>query len=225
MSSGIYKIINLVNNKSYIGSAVNLKRRQQEHFQRLLTNTHHNQHLQRAYDKYGKDQFKFEILLECPINEMISTEQRFLDTFEPEYNICRIAGSALGRKMTEEHKNKISIANAGKKRSLECVEKMRFRMKGVPHSPEHIAKRMLKLRGRKKTKEQNIKQSINSYRNKPVYKICPNTNVVLDEFRSISEAARIMNVNSSDIGCCTSGRCKTIKGFIWKLKEQYHANK
>jgi excinuclease UvrABC nuclease subunit len=46
MKSGIYCIKNIINDKMYIGSAVNLKTRRYEHFHFLTKNKHHNRHLQ-----------------------------------------------------------------------------------------------------------------------------------------------------------------------------------
>jgi group I intron endonuclease len=59
---GIYKIINQVNNKVYIGQTDRLNDRKREHFYRLERNEHHNEHLQKSYNKYGKEVFKFEIV-------------------------------------------------------------------------------------------------------------------------------------------------------------------
>lgn len=59
---GIYKITNLINNRIYIGQSDRLNEREREHFYRLKNKTHHNEHLQKAFNKYGKDNFKFEII-------------------------------------------------------------------------------------------------------------------------------------------------------------------
>ena len=53
--SGIYQIRNLVNGKIYVGSSVNLETRKTPHYWELENNRHNNQHLQRAYNKYGLD--------------------------------------------------------------------------------------------------------------------------------------------------------------------------
>jgi group I intron endonuclease len=59
---GIYKITNLSNNKVYIGQTDRLNEREREHFYRLGRNEHHNDHLQKSYNKHGKSNFKFEII-------------------------------------------------------------------------------------------------------------------------------------------------------------------
>lgn len=56
---GIYKITNLINNKVYIGQSDRLNEREREHFYRLGKNEHHNEHLQKSYNKHGKDNFIF----------------------------------------------------------------------------------------------------------------------------------------------------------------------
>lgn len=57
---GIYKITNLSNNKVYIGQSDRLNEREREHFYRLGRNEHHNDHLQKSYNKHGKSNFIFE---------------------------------------------------------------------------------------------------------------------------------------------------------------------
>lgn len=52
--SGIYRIVNLANDKFYIGSAVNLERRWYMHRNRLNAGKHRNAHLQAAWSKYGE---------------------------------------------------------------------------------------------------------------------------------------------------------------------------
>ncbi len=53
----VYTIKNVINNKIYIGSAVNIKKRWHEH-RNLLNNNNNNKHhspiLQNAWNKYGK---------------------------------------------------------------------------------------------------------------------------------------------------------------------------
>lgn len=104
MKSGIYKIVNLQNSKKYIGSAVNLKRREYEHFRMLEKGIHYNSYLQASYNKYGKDSFRFEIVTECCKEELINLEQYYLDSLKPEYNGCKTAGSMLGFKFSDETK-------------------------------------------------------------------------------------------------------------------------
>lgn len=80
--AGIYKIANIINNKIYIGSAYNLKKRFDVHKSQLKNNKHNNGHLQKSYNKYGSDNFKFcslEIIEN--VENIISREQNFIDLY------------------------------------------------------------------------------------------------------------------------------------------------
>lgn len=107
MKSGIYKITNLVNNKFYIGSAIDLVERKYEHFRKLKNNQHCNILLQNSFNKHGLDNFNFEIIANCPKEYLIKLEQFFIDTINPQYNICKVAGNKLGVKHKEESKQKL----------------------------------------------------------------------------------------------------------------------
>lgn len=101
MESGIYCIKNLINNKIYVGSAVNINRRIYTHKKRLVNGEHGNSKLQNAYNKHSKF-FVFEILeLVNNKENLLKREQHWIDNFDSAnkgYNICSVAGSLLGRK-------------------------------------------------------------------------------------------------------------------------------
>ena len=59
---GIYEIINIINNKKYIGQSIEIKRRWNDHKSELRRNSHHNIYLQKSWNKYGEENFKFEVI-------------------------------------------------------------------------------------------------------------------------------------------------------------------
>lgn len=122
-NSGIYEIRNLVNDKFYIGSAINLNKRKHNHLSDLRLNKHRNKHLQSSYNKHGEDKFEFTVLCECIYNELIKLEQKFIDDLNPEYNICKVAGSQLGMRRTNESRQRMREAQLGKKQPKEVIEK------------------------------------------------------------------------------------------------------
>lgn len=83
---GIYRIKNLSNNKCYYGSSKEIEKRLKRHRKELNNNIHINCILQRAWNKYGENNFLFELIEECDIDVLLETEQKYLD-LHPEYNI------------------------------------------------------------------------------------------------------------------------------------------
>jgi len=114
--SGIYQIRNLINNKVYIGSAVNFSARRSRHFKELKGNTHHSILLQNSFNKHGIDNFVFEILeiVEDKF-KLIEREQFYFNTLKPQFNICQIAGSCLGIKRSRELVERLTAQKRGKK--------------------------------------------------------------------------------------------------------------
>ena len=92
-NSGIYRILSLVDGKYYVGSSKKLGYRIQWHFNALNDNTHHNLYLQRAWNKYGKENFVFEIIKSGDFerDELYLMEQIYLDNDDVKYNIAKHA--------------------------------------------------------------------------------------------------------------------------------------
>lgn len=112
--SGIYVIRNVINNKVYIGSAVDLNNRWFSHRNNLINNKHVNKHLQASFNKYGIDNFIFEILeYVVDKNCLIDREQNWIDFFNPEYNIRKVAQNNTGLRwsLSEEIKQKARDKN------------------------------------------------------------------------------------------------------------------
>jgi group I intron endonuclease len=79
--SGIYKIINKVNGKYYVGSSVNIKVRWQNHKTDLNRNVHRNIHLQRSWNECGKNNFDFVIVEKVNVSRknLLLLEQKYLN--------------------------------------------------------------------------------------------------------------------------------------------------
>ena len=130
--SGIYKIINKVNKKYYIGSSNNILKRKCDHFWMLQNEIHDNCHLQAAYKKYSKENFEFIIIEQnIPIDQLLIVEQKYLDVAKKEKRKCyNISFIAERLEMSEETKRKISISNTGKIMSEQSKLKMSLVRKG-----------------------------------------------------------------------------------------------
>lgn len=223
IKSGIYRIINIVNGKFYIGSSKNLEKRKKEHFRELKANKHANAKLQHAYNKYGKDSFKFEILEHVvDVSSLLNTEQKWLDKFktydrEVGYNIAINASAPMkGRKHTEETKKRFSEMrigdknyNFGKKMPRDAVEKMKIKISGK-NSVWY---------GRKHTKEELNKMSKSSANKKDI--ICIETG---KEYESITKAANNTGCDVSALAKACKNKGKTVGGYHWAFLEDWNKN-
>jgi len=125
---GIYRIVNTVTNRTYIGSSSNIRKRLNTHKCKLMSGVHTNQHLQQSWRKYGSTAFTFEPMLDCVREAMVVKEQQFIDAYLdhdlPLYNQKPSAKSRTGFSLTKEIRDKISAGNKGKTRTAETRQRM-----------------------------------------------------------------------------------------------------
>lgn len=122
----IYKVTNKINNKVYIGQTTRtLEERKAEHLRKSKTETRNKEkncifHL--AIQKYGIENFDWEIIEECP-NEQLNKQEifwiAFYDSYANDSRGYNMTPGGQGSLLSQEVKNKISIANRGKTRTLE----------------------------------------------------------------------------------------------------------
>lgn len=174
---GVYKIE--INGKIYVGSSsTSINRRWNVHRCKLAKNIHDNKHLQNAFNKYGEESMVFSILeIVENVNDVIATEQRYIDELKPTYNKRPTAESNLGmifsdefkqkvreyhigKPLTTEHKKNISTALMGYKRSEEYIENHKLSMVGYKHSEETKRKISETKKGTVITEETRTKISI-----------------------------------------------------------------
>lgn len=169
--SGIYAIINRVNGKYYIGSAMKLYNRWHHHKTLLNQNKHDNDYLQKAWNKYCEENFKFVILENCLKEQLIDKEQFWINISEcynrdKGYNIRIIATSNLGIVCSEETKRKISLSKTGKKRTEEQKLKLSLIHKQRYLTPESRVKFKTMSKNRVLTDEYKCKISQSKLGNK-----------------------------------------------------------
>lgn len=208
---GIYKIINIINGKCYIGSSIDIKRRWKEHNRNLIKNNHINVHLQKSWNKHGKSSFLFEIIeLVGDIKNLVIREQYYLDEanlFNSNilYNICTIAYSAYGVKHTEETKNKMSISH-----------------KGLVHNKDTIIK-MIQIKNKHSQNTKNKLSEINKGRvaqnKQPIYQLDLDNNII-KQWGSVTDAAKTLNLSISLICSVCRGKRKSTGGFKWQYLNQ-----
>lgn len=122
--SGIYRIYCKTEDRSYIGQSRNLRERLYHHKYYLNKNTSHHILLQRAWDKYGEEDFTFEVLEYC--NNLDEKEMYYVskyNSFTNGYNTT--TGGINGNFQDERQKAMRSIRFQGKNNPMygRCGEK------------------------------------------------------------------------------------------------------
>jgi hypothetical protein len=126
----IYRILNVLDNKFYIGSASQFDKRIGSHVSKLRRNKHWNVYLQASWNKYGEEFFEFEIIEKTDKENIHNREQYWITNtrcFERDigYNLNKSAYSKIGTKMPETAKKKISDYWLGKPKTKEHAQNIK----------------------------------------------------------------------------------------------------
>lgn len=137
MDCGIYKITNIINNKVYIGSSITLKEREYKHFWMLKKGLHDNRYLQNSFDKYGKENFIFEIINLCEPMELISRENEFIKLYDANnldkgYNLA-LVNESRRNSFNDEVKIKLSKYNLNKNGNI-----LKYSLTNIQTNQEYI---------------------------------------------------------------------------------------
>lgn len=160
---GIYKIVNKLNKKYYVGSSKDIfssQGRWKKHIYALNRNRHHSPYLQRAWNKYGKESFEFLMVENVAGAELLKVEQTYLDIAKTErkmtYNVsfCATGGDCPPEAMEkikrywtegkriERSEKMMGINNPfyGKTHSQTIRTSCGNRFRGIKLSEEHKSK-------------------------------------------------------------------------------------
>ena len=225
LKSGIYCIENTKSNKKYIGQSVNIEDRWRKHISELNNKTHHNDHLQNAWNKYGEDCFKFYVLEYCDISDLDEKERYYIGLYnttdrDSGYNLQ--SGGQVSNSHSDETKKKISESN---KKAYQNKELRKVRSNDAlkqwanPEIKEKIMGQNNGMYGKHHSEETRRKMS-EKKKGKPSPKrllipvLCIELNKIFD---CAATAAKEFNVQSGSIlGVCRGDR-KTCGGYHWKF--------
>lgn len=230
---GIYKILNTVNGKFYIGSAVNLQRRKTRHFSELRNGKHNNKHLQAAWNKYGEPAFTFAVVEEVPADaDLLAAENIWLaqvvgraDCYNigvtataPALGLSGELSPTWGYKHTQEAKEKIAVTGRGRTVSVETRAKRSAKLKGRVISQEQRAQISHTLSGEgnywygKKRPEhgEKVSRAIRGYKD----------GVLQREFVSISMLRMVLEVTPPTVNRALKSGKPITKGKMtgWSFK-------
>jgi group I intron endonuclease len=231
----IYKIVNSINGKVYIGqTSRTIEQRWKEY--RNDAKRRPTRPIENAISKYGIDNFTIEVIYTAnSINDLNSKEIELIKFYNSTdrnmgYNIeiggknspmseetkIKLSNSHKGKKFTEEHKDKIRKANTGKKKSPEEVERMRQFHLGRKRSDEIRKKYSEARKGEKnywygKELPQKTKDAMIEKNSKPIKRSDGKI------YKSISCAAKEMNIHVSAISNQLRGKTKTCCGYKFEF--------
>jgi group I intron endonuclease len=199
MNVGIYAIRNVINNKRYIGSSSYLNKRYYDHKRRLKNKIHFNSVLQKAWNKYGEQNFVYEILENCDKSILLDREEHWIEKLkshvsENGYNMCKIP----------------RVSRLGFKASFETILKMKKSLGGKNHPMwgKHLKKETVQ-------KIKDLQTGISkptSGKRKTFTVISPDEKII--EFTGLRRFCREHNINHSMLWRVLSGKQKEYNG--WK---------
>lgn len=200
MKSGIYTITNIKENKIYVGHTKNLDARKSCHFTKLKKGIHKNCHLQRAYIKYGIENFEFEMLEECEEKYLIALEHYWC-------NILNTHDRDYGYNMRRTNPTKNCCTH-----SKETLLKIAEKNKGKPSG----------RKGKKNSLEQIRK--VAEKKRKPVLQYDLEGNFI-KEWSSLSDLCEKhkYSLNTISCVCLRKKNYNSAYGFLWKYKEDKHS--
>lgn len=228
ITSGIYCIENIINNKKYIGQSKNINGRWYRHKKMLNCGTHDNDYLQKSWDKYGEENFKFYVLEYCNEDELDEKEIYYIDlhnTLDRGYGYnLKSGGQNYGVKLSEYVRKKQSIAL---KKVYADNEDLRMMRKNNAleqwSNPEIKAKILGKNNGMygKHHTEETRKKMSEQKKGKPSTKrnMTPVLCVELDKvFDCAVTAAKELSLNGTAgiLETCKGNR-KTAGGYHWEF--------
>lgn len=222
---GIYKIENLINGKVYIGQSVDIKGRWNEH--KLVNSRASKDALKRqkyplylAFEKYGLDNFSFEVIEECSVEELNEKEQFYIKKYNSYidfpnsngYNLT-LGGDGTQKVTKEQISNIVKLWDEGKTTG-EIMD--------ILHVEKHAIIKYLKLfSSTYSIEESDFRGRINagiSHRKKvDCYDLWGN---YLKTYSSITEASEILDLNKQKIINCCKGKSPRVKNYRFTYEKE-----
>lgn len=224
--SGIYCIENMINNKKYIGQSKNINDRWYKHKNELNRGVHDNDYLQKSWNKYGEENFRFYILEYCDIDELDDKERYYIEshnTLNRDYGYnLKSGGQDYGVKASEYVGKKISESLKRAYENEDLRQQSRNNALKQWANPEIKAKILGEnngMYGKHHTEETKQKMS-EKKKGKPSPKqnMNPVYCVELDKvFINATAAAKELLLHGSMILQVCYGNRKTCGGYHWKF--------
>ena len=238
MEGYIYKITS-PSGKIYIGQTINIDRRKND-YARLDCDEQIK--IYRSLLKYGWNNHLFEIIEQCEIEKLNSLETYWIKKFDCMNNGLNCTEGGDSKKLSQETKDKISVANKGKLISQETKNKLSNALKGKNKGKKRTKEQIIKMSqvmigkfiGRKWTEEQTKKRKElklteetkrkiseahigkEAHNKKKVNAFIYETGEYVGTYNSYTECAKYLNISSSKISAVILGKRKQTNGYIFE---------
>ena len=212
---GIYVIRNIINDNCYVGQSIDVKRRWYQH--RCKKNLKSKYHLYRAFNKYGIENFKFEVIEYVKnIDDLTIRELFWYNKLEPEYNQMepREPITAFNKRpIYQIDKNTLKILNEYESVSLGSRE-----TNTPPETIVRVCKKKLSSSGGfywcYKEDYDNWEPTISRWVKK-VKQLDKETLEVINTFSSIKDVEDELKIHATSITQCCKNIRKSAGGYKW----------
>jgi hypothetical protein len=241
MMNVIYCIENLEDNKKYIGLTCFFKKRIAAHVNALNNNKHGNIYLQRAWNKYGKNNFKIYIICICTNYHILNEMERFFikmfKTYDDNFGYNLTFGGDSEKRTEIAIKDLINFWTKlrGKKilqydkegnfiKEFESISQASKEIKKGKRDISRILNKEIGTCGGYQWRyyKENYLLKIDSYNiiyngMKKVIQYTKDMEYIRD-FKSLKEGSDIIGVHYTSIARCCTGKKKKIKGYIFRFQ-------
>lgn len=203
---GIYKIENKINNKVYIGQSTNIQKRWKEHLNNYETHRY-DYAIYKAMEKYGIENFSFEVLEECSIEQISEKEQYWIkhfNSYNNGYNMT-LGGDGVSSIDYQEIRNLWEKEYSEK----EICEKLN---KNSSVISQILKKLDIDSQEIKERSKKHLQKEVEQYSLDGQY---------INTFSCAEEVELKLKINARNIQnvCNVKSQYKSAGGYIWKYKE------
>ena len=197
--SGIYKIINKIDNKYYVGSSKNIYKRWRKHKSLLRHNKHINDYLQNAFNLHGETNFEFVIIEKCLVENLKDVEQKYLDI----------------AKSNQNNNYNLNFESSGGDHSVHSLEKIRL---GRINFFKNTENRKIASEISKKQWDNPEFKKTRLGKNHPLYKDVIyhfyNTQTKISELCTMNELYKKYNLDRGGVWALCKSKLKSSKKWI-----------
>ena len=218
MTCGIYKIENLINHKIYIGQSIQIERRLQKH-----KTIKDDLYIHRAIQKYGVDNFSFEVIQECDQQQLSQREIYWIDFYNSlipnGYNMipggsngCGLSKGKIIEKYSLEGefleqypsaRQASNINNINQSNIISCCNELRNQAGPYQWKWKESNKKIFPIKG--------------TFVNDSVLQYDLQGNF-LKQYSSTDEVCKLFRVSKSGLSLACTGKNKTLLDYQWKYK-------